>query len=123
VPAGTTLGHVHLEVTDLERMARFCGEAFGMKIRARQTGAVFLAWGDYHHHVAANIWRRRSQPLAPDALGLVAIGSALASSEEMDALADRARQLDGIRVDADEDVSRIVGPDGFLWEFEVGKST
>jgi catechol 2,3-dioxygenase len=62
VPVGTDIGHVHLEVTDLDATAAFYDEALGMDVRARHDGAVFLAAGGYHHHVGVNVWNRRSEP-------------------------------------------------------------
>ena len=64
VPVGTDVGHVHLEVTSL-RSARECyGDALGMNVRQETGGALFLAAGEYHHHVGANVWNRRSTPAA-----------------------------------------------------------
>ena len=52
------VGHVHLNVADLERSLRFYRDALGFTVKAdgRPVGvqAVFLAAGDYHHHVALN---------------------------------------------------------------------
>ncbi len=63
LPAGTDVGHVHLEVTDLPRAEAFYGETLGLRVRARYgASATFLATGDYHHHVGLNVWNRRSAP-------------------------------------------------------------
>ena len=54
------VGHVHLTVTDLDRSLAFYRDALGFAVTAdgRHAGldAVFLAAGDYHHHVAINTW-------------------------------------------------------------------
>ena len=54
------VGHVHLRVADLERALAFYRDAlgFGVAADAREIGldAVFLAAGDYHHHIALNTW-------------------------------------------------------------------
>lgn len=63
LPAGTGVGHVHLEVTDLARSERFYAETLGMNVRARYgSEATFLAAGDYHHHVGLNTWNGRTEP-------------------------------------------------------------
>jgi catechol 2,3-dioxygenase len=54
------VGHVHLRVADLDRSLAFYRDAlgFGVAADAREIGldAVFLAAGDYHHHIALNTW-------------------------------------------------------------------
>ena len=62
VPSGTDVGHVHLEVTELDRTQAFYADALGMRVRGTDDGACFLAAGDYHHHVGANVWNGRSAP-------------------------------------------------------------
>lgn len=63
VPPGTDLGHVHLEVRSLDAFERFYVGLLGFEVRAELPGAIFVAAGDYHHHVAANTWHRRTAPL------------------------------------------------------------
>jgi catechol 2,3-dioxygenase len=54
------IGHVHLRVADLERATVFYRDllGFGVTVDGRAFGlqAVFLAAGDYHHHIALNTW-------------------------------------------------------------------
>jgi catechol 2,3-dioxygenase len=64
-PAGTDLGHVHLEVSDLSAARQFYTGALGMNVRQEWgPDALFVAAGDYHHHVGLNTWNRRSDSLA-----------------------------------------------------------
>jgi catechol 2,3-dioxygenase len=57
MPAGTTIGHVHLHVGDLEGAAAFFSDALGLdRITWRYPGALFLAAGGYHHHLGTNTW-------------------------------------------------------------------
>lgn len=56
LPAGTTLGHMHLHVGDLDQAARFYQDALGLDEMARLRGALFLAAGGYHHHLGVNTW-------------------------------------------------------------------
>jgi catechol 2,3-dioxygenase len=56
-PAGTTMGHVHLHVGELARASDFYHAALGLDTMVRSyTGALFLAAGGYHHHLAVNTW-------------------------------------------------------------------
>jgi catechol 2,3-dioxygenase len=65
-PEGTTVGHVHLYVGDLELARRFYHEALGLDVVTwRYPGALFISAGGYHHHVALNIWAAGS-PSASD---------------------------------------------------------
>jgi catechol 2,3-dioxygenase len=62
MPAESDIGHVHLEVSSVSAARSFYADALGLRIRATYNGAVFLAAGDYHHHIGANVWRGRSEP-------------------------------------------------------------
>jgi catechol 2,3-dioxygenase len=57
MPAGTTVGHVHLHVGDLARAAAFYADALGFdRTTWRYPGALFLGAGGYHHHLGTNSW-------------------------------------------------------------------
>jgi catechol 2,3-dioxygenase len=57
MPAGTTMGHVHLHVGDLALASRFYCAALGLdRIVWSYPGALFLSAGGYHHHLGTNIW-------------------------------------------------------------------
>jgi catechol 2,3-dioxygenase len=57
LPDGTTVGHVHLRVADVESTVEFYRDVLGMGLMA-QLGpmAAFLSAGGYHHHVGGNTW-------------------------------------------------------------------
>ncbi len=57
VPGGTTMGHIHLYVGDLKQADKLYRTGLGLNIRTRGIpGALFLAAGDYHHHIGLNTW-------------------------------------------------------------------
>lgn len=57
MPSGTTIGHVHLHVGNLEDAKRFYHEAVGLDVMVwSYPGALFLAAGGYHHHLGNNTW-------------------------------------------------------------------
>ncbi|MDL5362994.1 VOC family protein [Halalkalicoccus sp. NIPERK01] len=63
VPDETTVGHVHLEVSSLARARGFYVEGLGLGVRQEWSdAALFLAAGDYHHHVGLNTWNGRTAP-------------------------------------------------------------
>ena len=72
IPAGTRIGHVHLKVADLERALGFYRDVLGFQIKQRYGDqAVFIAAGDYHHHIGLNTWESKGgQPPAPGTTGL-----------------------------------------------------
>jgi catechol 2,3-dioxygenase len=62
----TTIGHVHLKVSDLERAERFYVDLLGFHVTARYgTDAVFLSAGDNHHDLALNTWQSKGGPPPP----------------------------------------------------------
>jgi catechol 2,3-dioxygenase len=72
IPAGARIGHVHLKVADLERALGFYRDVLGFQVKARYGDqAVFIAAGDYHHHIGLNTWESKGgQPPAPGTTGL-----------------------------------------------------
>ena len=57
VPTGTRIGHVHLQVTDLDRALAFYHDLLGFKVMLLAGGqAAFLSAGGYHHHIGLNTW-------------------------------------------------------------------
>lgn len=65
LPSGTTIGHIHLHVPDLERAAAFYHRALGLdKIAWSYPGALFLGAGGYHHHLGVNTWAGRGAEAA-----------------------------------------------------------
>lgn len=58
-PTGTTMGHVHLHVGDLDQAERFYHATLGLDVTVRgYPGARFFSAGGYHHHLATNTWSR-----------------------------------------------------------------
>ncbi|GLK78888.1 VOC family protein [Methylopila turkensis] len=65
-PAGTRLGHVHLQVGDLAAARAFWIDAVGFALTTTYPGALFMSAGGYHHHLAANVWSSRGSGPAPE---------------------------------------------------------
>lgn len=68
MPAGTTMGHVHLHVGDLERTQTFYGDGIGFdRMTWSYPGALFLGASGYHHHLGTNLWAGpQAQPASSD---------------------------------------------------------
>ncbi len=54
--AGTSIGHVHLQVGDRAAADAFYADLLGLDIVSRMSEASFYSSGGYHHHIAANTW-------------------------------------------------------------------
>jgi catechol 2,3-dioxygenase len=65
LPAGTRLGHMHLQVGDLAQAEQFYHDVLGFDITAHYPGALFISAGGYHHHLGLNIWQSRGRGPAP----------------------------------------------------------
>ena len=65
VPTQTRIGHVHLQVTDLDKaLAFYCG-ILGFKLMQRfGPQAAFISAGGYHHHIGLNTWNSLGGPPA-----------------------------------------------------------
>lgn len=114
------VGHAHLRVTDLGRAVGFWRDALGMDLKVMYGDqAAFLAAGDYHHHIGANVWRSGGGPPLPeDALGLERVTLAL---PDADALAETVARLRdaGAFVEADGSRAFVRDPDGILVELSI----
>lgn len=71
MPDGTTMGHMHLRIGDIEKAEAFYQGIVGFDVVARWHSALFVSAGGYHHHLGLNTWHSRNAPPAPpDAVGL-----------------------------------------------------
>lgn len=60
MPIGTTMGHVHLQVVDVEEAKNFYIDFLGMDLKTRVPRALFVSKNDYHHHLGLNAWNRKT---------------------------------------------------------------
>jgi catechol 2,3-dioxygenase len=99
VPAGTRIGHVHLQVSDVEEAERFYSGVLGFDVTVRgYPGALFVSAGGYHHHLGLNTWHSAgSAPSAPGAIGLRSFEVVVPTREELDRVLERVRAA-GIKV-------------------------
>jgi len=72
VPAGTSIGHVHLKVADLKRALDFYCGVLGFELQQMYgEQAAFISAGGYHHHIGLNTWESKGgTPPAPGTTGL-----------------------------------------------------
>jgi catechol 2,3-dioxygenase len=61
IPALTTIGHVHLKVSNIEKALAFYVDILGFSITQRYgDSAVFISAGGYHHHIGLNTWESKN---------------------------------------------------------------
>lgn len=110
-PAGTSIGHVHLKVSDLDRALAFYCDVLGLHQTQRYGAeAAFVAAGGYHHHIGLNTWHSKGQPPAPvETAGLYHLALLYPTRADLGAV---LAQLDkhGIQLDgaADHGVSQAL---------------
>ncbi|MGH7358377.1 MAG: VOC family protein [Candidatus Rokuibacteriota bacterium] len=94
LPAGTDMGHVHLQVADVAEAVSFYRDVLGFDLM-QQLGdqAAFLSAGGYHHHVGANTWESRgASPPPPGSAALRSATIVLPSKEERERVAARVAE-------------------------------
>ena len=118
VPAQTRIGHVHLQVTDIEKALGFYRDILGFQVMQRFGNQVaFISAGGYHHHIGLNTWNSLGGPPArKQGAGLYHTAILYATRAELaGALKQLARAKYPITGSADHGVSEAIyldDPDG-----------
>lgn len=113
-PRGTTMGHVHLHVADIDDTVRFYGEeGLGFDVMTLiPDQAAFLSAGGYHHHLGGNVWAGRGVgPPPPGTARLREATIVLPNAAELERVAGRADAAGG-RPDRREDGVLVTDPGG-----------
>ncbi len=104
------LGHIHLHVDDLQAGERFYSGILGLNVTQRTyPRALFLAAGNYHHHVGLNTWAhgRRSPH---NATGLIRY-SWVVPGGTVDALSEQLR-VEGVSYEHVDSAITLTDPVG-----------
>ncbi len=84
-PLGSVVGHVHLQVGDLDRAEDFITNGLGLDVMQRGQGARFFGSGGYHHHLAGNIWNSAgARPRPEGRTGLAGIELLVAPGQKLE---------------------------------------
>lgn len=63
LPEDTVMGHIHLQVAEIERNERFYIDGLGFQVVNRLSfRALFISDNKYHHHIAFNTWAGEGIP-------------------------------------------------------------
>lgn len=109
LPAGSDLGHIHLEVSSMNATRSFYVRTLGFDIMMEIPSALFLAAGRYHHHIGANTWQHRSRSLQGQGLRWFEI--LIPDDESLAALERRVINQD-LKVETRESGIEVIDPDG-----------
>lgn len=87
-----TIGHVHLQVGDIDGARKFYVDWLGFDAtHANTPGALFVSAGGYHHHMAMNIWNSRGSGRRDNTLGLGEVDIVLPTKDQIGEVAERVR--------------------------------
>lgn len=111
-PAGTTVGHIHLEVSSIDAARAFYAERLGFDVMMEAPpSALFLAAGGYHHHLGVNTWHGRSAPAGDGDRGLAWFELVVPSAAALESIRTRLEASDIASSDLDDGIE-ITDPDG-----------
>ncbi|BDZ40990.1 glyoxalase [Paraoerskovia sediminicola] len=116
---GAEVGHVHLQVGDVGVARDFYVGLLGFEETAQVPGALFVAAGGYHHHMAMNSWNSRGAGPRAAALGLGQVSIRVPTADDVAALAER---LDRGGVAARHDGATLRFEDPWRTLVEVGSA-
>ena len=112
---GASVGHVHLQVGDVQTAHDFYVDRLGFEQTINYGGtALFVSAGGYHHHMAMNVWNSAGAGPRLPALGLGQIDIVVPSSDDVDALTERlthfgvATRDDGQTVSFDDPWANLI---------------
>jgi catechol 2,3-dioxygenase len=111
MPAGTHIGHVHLQVANLRDAETFYSGALGFEVTVRTyPGALFVSAGGYHHHIGLNTWESAGGSPPPEgSTGLRSFELVLPTADDANLVADRARAT-GAQVETRDGTAILLDP-------------
>jgi len=84
------VGHVHLQVGDVEAAREFYVNTLGFRTTVElPRSALFVSAGGYHHHMAMNVWNSRGAGRRKNTLGLGRIEIGVGEADDLGALVER----------------------------------
>ncbi len=104
-PAGTKIGHVHLQVSELSSTEDFYSGVLGFDVVVRgYPGALFVSAGGYHHHIGLNTWHSAGAgPPTAGSIGLRSFEVLLPGAASLEDVLERVRSAG---------IEAAPGPDG-----------
>jgi len=114
VIGGARVGHVHLQVGDVDSAREFYVNRLGFESTIEIPGqALFVSAGGYHHHMAMNTWNSKGAGPRQIALGLGRVDIEVPSTDDVGALSERMRHF-GVQTRDDGQTVAVDDPWGNL---------
>lgn len=115
MPAGTKIGHVHLQVANVDEAEKFYRSALGMNLTTAIPSARFFAAGDYHHHIGTNMWAGQSiQSLQNQEVGLAWFTIITSNKEAI----TKQLEAQGYQVSRFEHTISVIDSNGIMIHFK-----
>ena len=112
LPAGTSIGHIHLKVAELEKTAEFYTQLGFEVTQEYGDQAIFFASGEYHHHIGANTWQSAgASALDVDTAGLNYFEIIIPNQTQLDELAESLSAADHM-ANKIENEFELIDPNG-----------
>lgn len=121
IHSDTDIGHIHLQVSNLQRAKSFYCDLLGFRVTQESyPGAIFLAAGGYHHHIAVNVWGSEAAKQPP--INSVGMKSYLITVNSTEVIENIVKALEEVNYQhkivkfADYHILHVQDPDGHLVE-------
>ncbi len=121
MPAGTTMGHVHLKVAEIPATIAWFRDVLGFELMATYgPQAAFLGANGYHHHIGANTWMSGGHgPSGPGTARLGHVTVVLPDAAARERVLEQIRGAGGEPVELD-DAWQVADPSGNAVRLVVG---
>src|SRR5829696_5903227 len=107
---GLGVGHLHLQVGDIDAGLAFYRDLLGFELQARLPSAAFVSAGGYHHHLGFNTWR--GEGIGPQPEGVIGLRHwtiVLPSQADVDEVGARLRAA-GVPVQSGDGTLEVRDP-------------
>lgn len=94
LPENTRIGHMHLQVAELEMIEEFYVDGLGFDITTKGNGSLFLSKDHYHHNIALNTWSGVNIPAPPENSQGLKKFTLIFTQEEIDEAKFQLQRLD-----------------------------
>ena len=113
LPSATLLGHIHLQVSELQMVEEFYCKGLGFDVVNRYgSQALFISSGGYHHHIGLNTWAGvGAPPPTENSAGLHWFELILPNEESINKVVKQLREI-GALVSQENDVYIAKDPSG-----------
>ncbi|MEK5037742.1 VOC family protein [Sporosarcina sp. FSL K6-3457] len=118
LPDRTRIGHMHLQVAELELVEQFYVDGLGFTITSKDNGSLFISKDNYHHHIALNTWSGNGLPAPPENSRGLKQFTIFFTQQEMDEAQTQLKRLD-IPFDASNGTLSVVDPSGNAIEIRM----